>query len=184
MNLFLSLDSYTKGHCMRVARYAVTLARETRKFDELTLNKFYVAGLLHDIGKLEIPSEILNKASNLTVDEYEIIKKHPILGIQWVENIPLIRGFESVIYSHHERWDGNGYPYGLKNNEIPLYARIISLADAFDAMTSKRPYNSALSPEDAYKEIIKGSRNQFDPDLVRVFKKVYPLWVEIFKNCC
>ncbi|PEF43414.1 hypothetical protein CON22_26050 [Bacillus cereus] len=178
MNILELKDPYTRGHSERVAKYALLLAQETSKFDEVNLNKFYFSCLLHDIGKLGIPNEILNKASYLENDEYNIIKTHPTLGIKLIENYSLIEGYESVIRSHHEKWDGSGYPDGLKHNNIPLCARIISFADAFDAMTSARVYRSVLSPKEAYKQIIEGAGTQFDPQLVEDFKLVYPLWVE------
>ncbi|PDZ42282.1 HD-GYP domain-containing protein, partial [Bacillus wiedmannii] len=115
----------------------------------------------------------------LTEEEYTIIKAHPQLGLEVFKNISLIKGSEDIILSHHEKWDGNGYPQKLKGNQIPLCARIVAIADAFDAMTSSRAYRSALSPEEAYKRIIEGSGSQFDPSLVALFKKVFPLWKEM-----
>ncbi|EJR72174.1 hypothetical protein IK7_06000 [Bacillus cereus VD156] len=140
------------------------------------MKKFHFICLLHDIGKIGIPDEVLNKASSLTEEEYNIIKAHPQLGLEVFKNISLIKGSEAIILSHHERWDGNGYPQKLRGNQIPLCARIVAIADAFDAMTSSRAYRSALSPKEAYRRIIEGSGTQFDPAIVNVFKKVFPLW--------
>uniref|UniRef100_UPI00101E9953 HD-GYP domain-containing protein n=1 Tax=Bacillus albus TaxID=2026189 RepID=UPI00101E9953 len=175
-------DSYTKGHSERVANYAKILAKETGKYDEKALNMFYFACLLHDVGKIGISDEILNKDSTLTNEEYNIIKGHTLLGIKVVKNLSLSEENESIIRSHHEKWDGSGYPDGLKKEQIPLGARIVSIADAFDAMTSTRSYRYALPPEEAYKRIIKGAGTQFDPHLIEIFKRVYPIWIKIMRN--
>lgn len=175
-------DPYTKGHSVRVAKYATILAEATNRYNENTLKDFNFACLLHDIGKIGISDEILNKASSLTQKEYNIIKTHPQLGIEVFRNMSLIKDNEAIILSHHERWDGNGYPQKLKENQIPLCARIVAIADAFDAMTSSRAYRSALSPDEAYERIIKGAGSQFDPSLVENFKKVFPLWKEIIQQ--
>ncbi|WP_168898175.1 HD-GYP domain-containing protein [Bacillus sp. ISTL8] len=169
-------DPYTKGHSERVANYATILTKETDKYDDNSLKQFHFICLLHDIGKIGIPDEVLKKASSLTEEEYNLIKTHPQLGLEVFKNISLIQGSEDIILSHHERWDGNGYPQKLKGDQIPLCARIVAIADAFDAMTSSRAYRSALSPEEAYKRIIDGSGTQFDPSMVEVFKKVFPLY--------
>lgn len=153
MNISELKDPYTKGHSERVAKYATLLAKQTKKYNEATLNEFYFACLLHDIGKLEIPNEILNNPSYLTSNEFGVMKTHSTLGIEFIENYSLIKGCETVIRSHHEKWDGSGYPDGLKKYDIPLGARIISIADAFDAMTSTRLYRVAISPENAYKKL-------------------------------
>ncbi|PGL86236.1 hypothetical protein CN931_07035 [Bacillus sp. AFS054943] len=182
LNILELKDSYTKGHSERVAKYTLILAKKTNKYSEEDLIKFYFSCLLHDIGKIGISNEILNKTSCLTNDEYKVMKTHPTVGINLIENYSLIEGYEAVIRSHHEKWDGSGYPDGLKNNDIPLCARIISIADAFDAMTSTRPYRVTLSPEEAYKQIIEGAGNQFDPELVEDFKIVYSSWVEILED--
>ncbi|EJQ43660.1 hypothetical protein IEQ_04988 [Bacillus cereus BAG6X1-2] len=174
---------------MRVANYATILAKVTNKFNNISLKRFHFTCLLHDIGKIGIPDEILTKASSLTEDEYNIIKKHPQLGLEVFKNVSLPKDNEAIILSHHERWDGNGYPQKLKGNQIPLCARIVAIADAFDAMTSSRVYRSALSPDEAYKRIIEGSGAQFDPSLVVLFKNVFPLWKKVVvsplnKNSC
>ncbi|WP_127813283.1 HD-GYP domain-containing protein [Bacillus thuringiensis] len=175
-------DQYTKGHSERVANYATILAKETNEYDDNSLKQFHFICLLHDIGKIGIPDEVLKKASSLTEEEYNLIKTHPQLGLEVFKNISLIKGSEDIILSHHERWDGKGYPQKLKGNQIPLCARIVAIADAFDAMTSSRAYRSALSPEEAYRRIIEGSGTQFDPSMVEVFKKVFPLWERMVPN--
>ncbi|MEH7383428.1 HD-GYP domain-containing protein [Bacillus sp. JJ1533] len=169
-------DPYTRGHSERVASYALTLAKEVKQFTNEELKAFNYACLLHDIGKVNIPDQILMKPSKLTNEEFEVIKTHPVVGAEAVKNIEGLKGNISVIRSHHERWDGNGYPDNLKGENIPFLARIVAIADAFDAMTSSRSYRSALPAEEAYKRIIEGQGTQFDPNLVEVFKKVFPTW--------
>ncbi|WP_062107579.1 HD-GYP domain-containing protein [Bacillus niameyensis] len=175
-------DPYTRGHSERVAEYAMSLAKATGKFKDYELKHFYYACLLHDIGKVNIPDSILTKPSKLTDEEYELIKTHPAVGAKAVQGVEGIDGNIDVIYHHHERWDGKGYPDGLERDEIPLLARITAIADAFDAMTSSRSYRSALSFEEAYKRILDGKGTQFDPQLVNTFQQVYPSWVDFHKD--
>lgn len=175
-------DPYTRGHSERVAEYAMSLAKATGKFKDYELKHFYYACLLHDIGKVNIPDSILTKPSKLTDEEYELIKTHPAVGAKAIQGVEGIDENIDVIYHHHERWDGNGYPNGLKQEETPLLARITAIADAFDAMTSSRSYRSALSFEEAYKRILDGKGTQFDPHLVDTFQQVYPSWVDFHKN--
>ncbi|EOO04735.1 hypothetical protein IAW_06049 [Bacillus cereus str. Schrouff] len=169
-------DPYTKGHSIRVANYAQILAKATNRFNKADLNRFYLACLLHDIGKIGIPDTILNKETSLTEEEYNTIKKHPIYGVEVVQHLSLVEKYIAVIRSHHEKWDGTGYPDELKGSQIPFCARIVAIADAFDAMTSSRAYRSALLSKVAYGRIIEGSESQFDPQLIEVFKEIYPLW--------
>ena len=145
---------------------------------EEELNTFYYACLLHDIGKINIPDRILMKPDRLTKEEFEIIKTHPRVGAEAIKKIEKFNDSLSIILSHHERWDGKGYPDGLKGEEISLAARITSIADAFDAMTSTRSYREALPVEDARYRILEGRETQFDPDLLDIFKEVYPDWVD------
>ncbi|RHW41501.1 HD domain-containing protein [Neobacillus notoginsengisoli] len=175
-------DPYTRGHSERVAAYALILAKEIGKFNKEELKMFNYACLLHDIGKVHIPDNILMKPTSLTKEEYEIIKSHTEVGERAVENVDGLQGSISVIRSHHERWDGKGYPDQLQGKDIPYLARITAVADAFDAMTSSRSYRDALPPEEAYKRIIEGKGTQFDPDLVEVFKEVYPSWEKVHKE--
>ena len=128
--------------------------------------------LLHDIGKIGIPDAILLKPGPLTKDEWAIMRKHPEIGRRLIENIPFLKGAVPIVYCHHERWDGNGYPAGLREEEIPLGARIFSVVDAFDAMTFDRPYSKAVSFEAAKAEIIRCSGSHFDPTIVESFLKV------------
>jgi putative nucleotidyltransferase with HDIG domain len=172
-------DPYTRGHSERVAHYAQILAKELEVFTSEELKVFNYACLLHDIGKINIPDQILMKPNQLTKEEYEIIKTHPIVGAEAVKDVEGIASFIDVIRSHHERWDGTGYPDQLKGSEIALLARVVSIADAFDAMTSSRSYRAAMPLEVAYDRIIQGEGTQFDPELVKVFKKVFPKWTNI-----
>ena len=175
-------DPYTRGHSERVAEYAMSLAKATGKVKESELNYFYYACLLHDIGKVNIPDTILAKHGKLTEEEYEVIKTHPVVGAKAIEDVEGIGDNIAVVYHHHERWDGKGYPDGLVGEETPLVARITAIADAFDAMTSTRSYRPALPFEEAYKRILDGKGSQFDPELVEVFKQVYPDWITISKQ--
>ncbi|MEH7335342.1 HD-GYP domain-containing protein, partial [Neobacillus drentensis] len=175
-------DPYTRGHSERVASYALMLAQEIGRLSKDDQKSFYYACLLHDIGKVHIPDSILMKPGKLTKEEFEIIKSHPVVGAEAVQNVEGIRNSISVIRSHHERWDGKGYPDHLKGEEIPLLARIASVADAFDAMTSSRSYRAAMPVEEAYQRIIEGKDSQFDPILVEEFKKVFPAWVKFHEK--
>jgi putative nucleotidyltransferase with HDIG domain len=170
-------DPYTRGHSERVAYYANSLATKTGVFTEEELSAFNYACLLHDIGKVNIPDSILMKPGKLSKEEFDVIKTHPTVG---AEAIIKVRGLEDsidVIKSHHERWDGKGYPEQLKGDKIPYLARIVSIADAFDAMTSSRSYRAAMPVEEAYKRILEGKGTQFDPNLVEMFIDVFPDWI-------
>lgn len=170
-------DPYTRGHSERVAFYANSLAAYTGKYSIDQLRSFSYACLLHDIGKVNIPDTILMKPGKLSKEEYEVIKTHPIVGADAIIKVNGLGDSIDIIKSHHERWDGKGYPEQLKGEEIPYLARIVSIADAFDAMTSSRSYRSAMPVEEAYKRIIEGKGTQFDPELVEIFKAVFPEWI-------
>ncbi|MDD4573099.1 MAG: response regulator [Sphaerochaeta sp.] len=161
-------DPYTKGHCSRVRTIALTIARALDFTDE-RLQVLEGGALLHDIGKIGIPEEILNKAAKLTKSEYDIIREHPASGERIIKHIDMFQAYRPIIRSHHERMDGKGYPDGLKGEDIPIDVRIVSLADAFDAMTTSRAYRSALPTEFAVEELKLNSGTQFDPDLVNLF---------------
>jgi len=173
-------DPYTRGHSERVASYANALAKSTGEFSDKELNAFNFACLLHDIGKIHIPDQILMKPTRLTLEEYEIIKSHTTVGAEAVSKVVGLNSSSiEVIRSHHERWDGKGYPDQLKEEAIPYFARIAAIADAFDAMTSNRSYRNALSVEEAYKRIIEGRGTQFDPQLVDLFQQSYSIFKDI-----
>jgi len=161
-------DRYTYGHSRKVNTYAVALA-EAIGLSPDEVSMLNTAALLHDIGKIGIPDEVLNKKGRLSKEDWEQIKAHPRLGANIVSNIPNLVPCISSILHHHERWDGGGYPEGLKGEEIPLEARILAIADSFEAMTSARPYRLALSLEEVVKELRQGAGSQFDPKLVEVF---------------
>ena len=161
-------DPYIYGHSRKVNTYAVALAEAIRLSpDEVT--NVSTAALLHDIGKIGIPDKVLNKKGKLSEEDWKTIKAHPKLGATIIRNIPhLVPCVNSILY-HHERWDGDGYPEGLKGEEIPIEARILAIADSFEAMTSARPYRPALPIEEIIKELRKGAGLQFDSKLVEVF---------------
>jgi diguanylate cyclase (GGDEF)-like protein/putative nucleotidyltransferase with HDIG domain len=161
-------DPYTYGHSKRVNIYAVALAeRIGLSPDEVSV--LSVAALLHDIGKVGIPDKVLNKKGKLNKEDWEAIKAHPKLGANIISNIPKLAPSVNSILYHHERWDGSGYPEGLKGEEIPIEARILAIADSFEAMTSARPYRPALSLEEVVTELRQGAGLQFDPKLAEVF---------------
>ncbi|NPA49433.1 MAG: response regulator [Thermodesulfobacteria bacterium] len=165
-------DPYTKEHSERVTNYALLIAREMGlSTEELEMLRF--AGHLHDVGKVGIADAILLKPSRLTSEEYEIIKQHPVIGAEIVGHIGLLQEEARIIRYHHERFDGQGYPEGLRGEEIPLLARILAVADTYDAMTTRRPYRPSLSAETAYQEILRCSGSQFDPEIVEIFKVVW-----------
>jgi diguanylate cyclase (GGDEF)-like protein/putative nucleotidyltransferase with HDIG domain len=161
-------DPYTYGHSKKVKTYAVALA-EAVGLSPDEVSKLSTAALLHDIGKIGIPDNVLNKKGKLNGENWEALKAHPRLGANIVSSIPNLVPCASSILHHHERWDGGGYPEGLKGEEIPLGARILAIADSFEAMSSPRPYRPAWSLEEVVKELRQGAGTQFDPKLVEVF---------------
>lgn len=157
-------DSYTNGHSFRVAYYSLLLAKEL-KIDKRTQTTIYYSALLHDIGKIGVPDDVLGKEEKLTDEEYAIIKTHTTIGFDILKQMSEIPQIEYGAKWHHERYDGKGYPDALKGKHIPLNARIIAVADAYDAMTSSRVYRKELPPEYVKNEIIKGIGTQFDPKI-------------------
>ena len=164
-------DEYTRGHSHRVAEYAVLIAEELG-WDKKEIRNLRNAAHLYDIGRIGIPDSILNKPTRLTEEEYAVIKEHTIIGAEILKNITLIDHVKEVARSHHERYDGKGYPDGLKGEEIPLYARIIAIADSYDAMKSRKIYRNPLADEMIYNEILQSRGKQFDPDIADVFLKL------------
>lgn len=160
-------DKYTRGHSSRVAKYARMIALVRGKTEE-ECREVYLAGLLHDIGKISVNSSIINKPGKLTDEEFEIIKMHPSYGARILKKMKSIPYLQDGAQYHHERYDGKGYPEGLKGEEIPELARIISVADAYDAMTSFRSYRPAMDQSDVKQELWKGIRTQFDPTFAKV----------------
>ncbi|MEM4409182.1 MAG: response regulator [Candidatus Caldarchaeum sp.] len=173
-SMILALDLREKEtgfHSFRVTEYALTLARRLN-LPEDTLSNIAKGALLHDIGKIGVPDSILLKPDKLTPEEWEIMKKHPILGYELIKNIKFLKDATKLVLYHHERFDGRGYPYGLKGSDIPLEARIFSVADALDAITTDRVYRKAMSFEDASRIIRDASGSQFDPAIVEVFSNI------------
>ena len=161
-------DKYTYGHSRKVGNYAVALA-EALDLPSERVAIISTAALLHDIGKIGIPDEVLNKTGKLDDEEWELIKSHPKLSANIVGHVPSLTSCLPAILHHQERWDGTGYPSGLEGEAIPLEARILAVADAFDAMTSSRPYRGPLSYREAVEELKRSAGSQFDPKLVEAF---------------
>lgn len=164
-------DSYTRDHSRNVAILAKRLAEEL-SLDQEEIEYAYWTGIVHDIGKILVPLEILNKKGRLDEEEFKIIKKHPEWGYQSLARSELLSDIASYVLYHHERWDGKGYPEGLNGKDIPLVAQIIALADTWDAMRSDRPYRKALDKETAMEEIYRNKGTQFNPALVELFLKI------------
>ena len=156
-------DTYTNGHSTRVAEYSKEIARRLG-LSEQEQDNIYIMGLLHDVGKIGVSDSIINKPAKLTDEEYEEIKNHPVLGARILKNISEFPGLVTGARWHHERYDGKGYPDGLKGEDIPAEARIIAVADAYDAMTSRRSYRDVLPQERVRSEIAEGRGTQFDPE--------------------
>ncbi len=161
-------DPYTRGHSKRVTQYAIALA-ERFGISEIDRQNLQYGATLHDIGKIGVRGNILNKRERLTPHEYEIIKQHPIIGERIIERVDFLQGAKPVIRSHHERFDGTGYPDGLRDEEIPFLARIVAVVDFFDALTSHRPYRKAYSPEETIMFIKQEIGRSFDPVVAKEF---------------
>lgn len=163
-------DAYTRGHSNRVAHISMAIAREMG-LDTKDIELSHFAGHLHDIGKIGIPDSILMKTDKLTTEEYEIIKNHSEYGYKILEKVSSLKEMATIVRHHHERWDGKGYPSGISGEEIPIISRIISVADAFDAMTSNRSYRKPMAYEEALIQLEKGKWTQFDGEIVEIFLK-------------
>jgi len=174
-------DTYTHGHSHRVTMYSLILAKELG-FGEEQLEEIETAGLLHDIGKIGIPEDILCKPGKLTDEEYDIIKQHAPGGKKILNTIPGLRNISLWVSCHHERWNGTGYPCGIKEEEIPLPARILAVADTYDAMTSNRSYRKGLPHEVAVEEIKNCAGTQFDPSIIEVFLNIHEKFREAALN--
>jgi len=168
-------DKYTHGHSENVMKYTVILAQHLGLTPQ-EIEQIKYAGLLHDIGKIGVDEAILNKPGKLTLEEFEQIKKHPDLGSRILANVPFFESLIPLIRHHHEYFNGEGYPDGLANEQIPFGARILSVADAFEAMTSNRPYRKAMSHETAFEIIHKEKNSQFDPNIAEAFIEVMKAW--------
>jgi len=184
-------DAYTAGHCERLAGYSVAIGMALG-LPRTQLLALHRGGFLHDIGKISIPDAILHKPGSLTAEEWALVKRHPIKGEEICSEMKSLRPVLPIIRSHHERWDGSGYPDGLRGNQIPLVARILQISDIYDALTTARPYKPALPPAEAL-GILKeeAKRGWRDPELVAVFgelhragvidksRSTFPIWPEL-----
>ena len=164
-------DTYTNGHSVRVAEYSREMMRRMGGTEQ-EQEDVYRIGLLHDIGKIGIPDVIISKASGLTEEEYGLIKSHPVIGADILKNISEIPEIDVGARWHHEKYDGTGYPDGLKGKEIPMMARLIGVADAYDAMASKRSYRDVLPQETVRREIEEGRGTQFDPEFADIMLRM------------
>ncbi len=161
-------DDYTKGHSEEVAYYCMKMGKALNLSDK-NLEDLYWAAIMHDIGKIIIPVEVLNKKERLSESEYELIKGHSRKGYEILSESKTLKNISDYILYHHERWDGNGYPDGLAKDEIPILSQIVAVADSWHAMTSDRPYKKALSVEEGLKELIRNKGTQFSPKIVDLF---------------
>ena len=175
LDAFLSIlsarDIHTEKHSQRMVNIAYKIGQRMG-LGPYDLDRLRLLALLHDIGKIGIPENILFKAEPLTEEDWKIIKNHPNIGYRIAKNIPDFSSIANEILYHHERWDGKGYPAGLKEKETPLLSRIIGLVDAFDVMQSVKYYKKPLSREEAMEEIRINAGTQFDPELVKIFFEV------------
>ncbi|MGH7642860.1 MAG: HD-GYP domain-containing protein [Candidatus Dormibacteria bacterium] len=174
-------DSDTEGHCRRVVEYSLMMGRYL-KFSDEDLLRLCHGALLHDIGKIGVPDAILHKPGPLTEDEWTVMRTHPQLGALLVADVRQLEKAREVILAHHERFDGKGYPNGLAGESVPLAARVFTIADAFDAMISDRPYRSAMSLMDARSEVRRCCGTQFDPTAVEAFESISDAELEAVSN--
>jgi putative nucleotidyltransferase with HDIG domain len=165
-------DAYTRGHSARVTELALAVARRLG-WSEERLASLRVGGPLHDIGKLGVSRDVLGKKGRLDDAEFAQIREHPKIGARILLRVAAFREALPYVLYHHERWDGNGYPTGKAGEEIPVEARVLAVADAFDAMTSDRPYRRALTRRQALAEVERCAGTQFDPRIARVFLEVF-----------
>ena len=166
-----SKDAYTQGHCVRVADLGCAIARRLG-WDDRRLFWFRVGALLHDVGKIDVPAEILNKPGRLTSEEWALMRAHPEAGVELLRGIDFPEDVLPIVLSHHEKWDGTGYPHGLAGESIPLSARILGLADVYDALVTDRSYRAGLQHADALRIMAQDAGSHFDPSLFREFEAV------------
>ena len=171
-------DKYTHGHSERVSHYSLVIAKEMidegkLEYDREFMETIQLSALLHDVGKIGIKDQILNKPSKLTEEEFEIMKTHVMIGATIVKPVTGLSHLSDGILYHHERFDGKGYPAGLKGTDIPIIGRIVNVADSYDTITTARAYKAATSPKEAFEELLKCAGSQFDPEIVEIF---YQAW--------
>ncbi|MBI4674370.1 MAG: HD domain-containing protein [Chloroflexi bacterium] len=173
-------DQATQGHSQRVTAYTLLIADALNvpadEYEALRLG-----ALLHDIGKIGVPDAILRKTTSLTPAEWTIMRKHPEWGAALVEKIDFLRGARDIVIAHHEKFDGSGYPYGLRGEAIPLSARIFAVADVFDAVTTFRPYREPMSPHDAVGMIRAQANTNFDPQVIAAFEYAFPQMLQVLR---
>lgn len=179
VNALDARDQETKGHSLRVSRYMMDLARVMGiKEGGQTWIDMQRGSLLHDVGKIGVSDSILLKPGKLTPEEWDSMRRHPEIGHNMLRQVKFLEGAAEIILAHHERWDGNGYPGRLSHEDIPLGARIFSVVDTFDSMTSDRPYRKALTTQASLNEILRCRGSQFDPSVVEAFMGIYSVWVK------
>ena len=161
-------DFYTSAHSELSLEYLERFAHACG-LNRLEIEALHIGALLHDIGKIGIPDQVLSKTEKLTKEEFLMLKGHPGMGYEIIQDLPLPEEVKLIVKHHHERFDGTGYPDGLKEEDIPLLVRIFSVLDTYEALVGKRPYKASCSPEEARKEILEHAGTQFDPDIVKVF---------------
>jgi putative two-component system response regulator len=165
-------DYYTRGHVERVMNYTMIIARQM-DWPASQMNVLQFGAILHDIGKIYIHENVLFKAGPLTDVEWSEMKRHPEIGAELLQNVPYLQDAIPIVRHHHERWDGAGYPDGLAGKDITLGARIVAVADSFDAITTSRVYHTAASVQKAYREIVANSESHYDPDVVKAFQAAW-----------
>ena len=165
-------DPYARGHSSRVTVFAQAMARRLR-LDKERLAVLRLGALLHDVGKLVVPSGVLLKCGPLTEEELRLMRRHPAAGARMLRTLGARETILPLVLHHHERWDGDGYPTGRRGDDIPLEARVLCIADSFDAMTSTRPYRASWTPDEALEELERCAGTQFDPELVGAFASAW-----------
>jgi putative nucleotidyltransferase with HDIG domain len=165
-------DPYARGHSSRVTVFAQAMARGLR-LEKERLSVLRLAALLHDVGKLVVPSSVLLKRGPLTEEELGQMRRHPAAGARMLRSLGAPETILPLVLHHHERWDGEGYPTGRRGDDIPLEARVLCIADSFDAMTSMRPYRASWTPDEALEELERCAGTQFDPELVTAFASAW-----------
>ena len=179
VNALDARDQETKGHSIRVSHYMLDIARAMGvKEGTQAWTDMQRGSLLHDVGKIGVSDSILLKPAKLTADEWTVMRLHPEIGYNMLRQVKFLQGAAELILAHHERWDGQGYPNRLREEDIPLGSRIFMVVDTFDSMTSDRPYRKALSTKEALDEILRYSGSQFDPRVVEAFLDIYDVWVK------
>lgn len=174
-------DKVTGGHSERVTAYSLVMA-DSMGFSDEEMEHLRLGALLHDIGKIGVSDLILNKEGKLTDEEFATMQEHPTFGMKMIGKIEFLKEAADIVYCHHEKWNGRGYPQKLEGENIPLTARIFAIADVFDALTMERPYKAAWSPEEARDEIVNCGGSHFDPSVVKHFVKEFPRICKILER--